>query len=218
MGNEFCIEENNALDRIIESRRSVRLFKKEKPNKKMIEDIINAGLWSPFAGLAVSLEEDFRKFYVISGGDEKLIKLNEIIKIHLRKYLEEFKKEMKENSFVKDKGKNYFKTLSVMVQDGLQGLIDAPCIIIVAEKKGIPAVEKQSLAHVIENMWLKTTSLNLGLRLISAIEGLTESREFCELLGVKYGEYAFNACIIGYPENESEKGRRPNVESVTTWL
>lgn len=87
-----------------------------------------------------------------------------------------------------------------------------------SRKKGIPAVEKQSLAHVIENMWLKTTSLNLGLRLISAIEGLTESREFCELLGVKYGEYAFNACIIGYPENESEKGRRPNVESVTTWL
>jgi len=135
MGNEFCIEENNALDRIIESRRSVRLFKKEQPNKKTIEDIINAGLWSPYARLAVSLEEDFRKFYVISGGDKKLIKLNEIIKNHLKKHLEEFKKEMKGNSFVKDKGKNYFKILSVMVQDGLQGLIDAPCVIIVAEKK-----------------------------------------------------------------------------------
>jgi len=84
MGN-FSLEESRVLDTIIESRRSVCLFKKEQPNKEMIEAIINAGLWSPFAGLSVSLEDNFRKFYVICGGHEKLIKLNEIIKIHIKK-------------------------------------------------------------------------------------------------------------------------------------
>jgi nitroreductase len=218
MGNKFLVEESKVLDRIIESRRSIRLFKEEKPNKEIITDIINAGLWGPYAGLAVSSKEDFRKFYVINGGDGKLIKLNEIIKTYLKGFLQGFEKEMKENSFVKENGVNYYKMLSGMVQGGLRGLLDAPCLIIIAEKKGIPSVEKQSLAHVIENMWLKTVSLNLGLRLISVIEGLTESKEFCELLGLDYGEYAFNGCIIGYPENDPAQGKRPNVESVITWL
>ena len=31
-----------------------------------------------------------------------------------------------------------------------------------------------------------------------------------------YGEYAFNGCIIGYPENEHIQGKRPIVEDVIT--
>lgn len=215
---KFNREESNVLDRIILNRRSVRLFKKEQPDKEMIEAIINAGLWGPYAGLAVSSKEDFRKFYVIPGGSDKLVKLNEIIKAFSKYILDNFEKQMQENSFVNEKGQNYHKVLERIQQTGLPGLAEAPCVIIVAEKKGMPPAEKQSLAHVIENMWLKTTSLNLGLRLISVIEGLTESKEFCELLGVNYGEYAFNGCIIGYPENEPSQGERPDLENVIKWL
>ena len=57
-----------------------------------------------------------------------------------------------------------------------------------------------------------------GFRLIYVIGGLTESKNICELLGVNYVEYAFNGCIIGYPENEPIQGKRPNTESVITWL
>ncbi|MFL0194169.1 nitroreductase family protein [Clostridium sp. WILCCON 0269] len=218
MYNEFSVEESKILDKIIEMRRSVRLFKKELPSKEIVEAIVNAGLWGPYAGLVGPLDKDFRKFYVTLGEDEKLIKLNEIIKKYLKGFLENFEKEMQENLFIREKGKNYHKVLSGMVHGGLPGLIEAPCIIIVAEKRGIPPVEKQSLAHVMENMWLKAASLNLGFRLISVIEGLTESKEFCELLDVNYGEYAFNGCIIGYPENEHTQGKRPILEDVITWL
>jgi len=36
---------------------------------------------------------------------------------------------MQENSFVRENGGNYFKILSGMVQDGVRGLIYAPCCI-----------------------------------------------------------------------------------------
>ena len=122
MGNKFSIEESKVLDKIIKGRRSVRLFRKEQPNKELIQAIINAGLWGPFAGLAVSSKEEFRKFYVISGGDEKLIKLNEIIKSYLVGFLDSYTKEMQENLFVRQHGENYYKMLSGMVKDGLRGL------------------------------------------------------------------------------------------------
>src|SRR5665647_302111 len=44
----------------------------------------------------------------------------------------------------------------------------APEFIVVSEKKGFPAVEQQSLAHCLENMWLKATSLDLGFQLVSS--------------------------------------------------
>lgn len=97
-------------------------------------------------------------------------------------------------------------------------MIDAPCLIIVAEKKGFPPAEKQSLAHVMENMWLKSVSLNLGFRLLSIFENLNESKEFCEILGAEYGKYAFNGCIIGYPQNSPNEGKRAKLEEVVYWL
>ncbi len=45
---------------------------------------------------------------------------------------------------------------------GIPGVSTAPYFIIIAELRGIPPAEQESLAHVLENMWLKTTALNLG--------------------------------------------------------
>ncbi|MGD0953085.1 MAG: hypothetical protein ABR985_11955 [Methanotrichaceae archaeon] len=33
---------------------------------------------------------------------------------------------------------------------------------VVAERKSFPPVEQQSLAHCLQNMWLKATALGLG--------------------------------------------------------
>ena len=44
----------------------------------------------------------------------------------------------------------------------------APEFIVVAEKKGFSAVEQQSLAHCLENMWLKATALNPGFQFVSS--------------------------------------------------
>lgn len=57
--------------------------------------------------------------------------------------------------------------------------------------------EAQSLACVIQNMWLKATALNSGLQIISAVSDLEESAVLADLTGLSPGDYAFEACQIG---------------------
>ena len=47
------------------------------------------------------------------------------------------------------------KRLEMIANKGIPGLRTAPYFIVVAEIRGIPPAELQSLAHVVENMWLK---------------------------------------------------------------
>lgn len=74
------------------------------------------------------------------------------------------------------------------------GIGTAPYFIVVAEKKGFPAVEQQSLAHCLENMWLKATALDLGFQLVSATAQMADNPSFCEILGIYPGEWALNGC------------------------
>ena len=108
--------------------------------------------------------------------------------------------------------------LSITSQTGLPGFLDAPCFIIIAEQKGIPPVEKQSLAHAMQNMWLKATALGLGFRLISMIENLSESKEFNALLGLPYGKFAFNGCFVGFSAVDPPKRNEIPLENVVTWF
>jgi Nitroreductase len=219
MSNQFTFSDSQLLEKIIEYRRSVRQFRTDLPGRELITSIINAGLWAPYAGLAVNGGEDFRKFYVITSEKGFILeRINDIIKEFSKGMLIQFEKTIEENTFVKEHGANFNKRLLGMTQGGVAGLTQAPCLIIVSEKKGIPSAEKQSLAHVMENMWLKATSLNLGFRLLSAFESLGDNKEFCDVLGVEYGKYAFNACIIGFALNDVSIGKRPKIEDVVKWL
>lgn len=218
MSRQFTASESRILDDIIKNRRSVRQFKKDPLTEELITTILTAGLWAPYAALAVSTSYDFRQFYVIPQGSEKLVRINDTIKEFSKGLLNQFEQQMNANPFVRENGKNFYQRLMTVVQEGVSGLIYAPCLIIVAEKKGFPPAEKQSLAHVMENMWLKSVSLNLGFRLLSIFENLNESKEFCEILGAEYGKYAFNGCIIGYPQNSPNEGKRAKLEEVVYWL
>jgi len=142
MGRQFTENESMVLDSIILNRRSVRSFKKDPLSKEIITPILNAGLWAPFAGLAVSLNDEFRKFYVIPGGSEILVRINDTIKEFSKGMLVQFEKQMKENPFIQEKGHNFHMRLTGMVNGGAIGLLEAPCLIIVAEKKGMPPAEK----------------------------------------------------------------------------
>lgn len=55
----------------------------------------------------------------------------------------------------------FAKLLNNINQHGIPGLETAPYYIIIAEKKGFPPVEKQSIAHAMENMWLMARHLGL---------------------------------------------------------
>jgi nitroreductase len=214
----FNEESNKALDSIIENRRSVRAFKPDIPSKDLIEKIVHAGLWAPYAMLAVGDTQDFRRFFVMQGNSPSLKKVSDCVQEQSRIFLEQMKKTFEEKPFLREKTGRFVNFISSMAENGAPSILNAPCLIIIAEHKGMPAVEKQSLAHVVQNMWLKATALGLGLQLISMIESLGENKGLCDLLGLKLGECAFNGCIVGYAAQPPQAGKRPDDERVTLWL
>ena len=56
---------SDALDDILKARRSVRMFGKMQPDKRDINQIIQAGLIAPFASIPAKGKTDFRKIIVI---------------------------------------------------------------------------------------------------------------------------------------------------------
>jgi nitroreductase len=211
-------ELSKTLRAVVEQRRTVREFKPDIPSKEAINEIVHAGLWAPYAGLAITKEKDFRRFFIIQNGNTIMNSINELIKEQSKVSLAQMEKTFSEKPFLKEKAKGYLNRVTTMAERGFDALLTAPCLIIVGEQKGIPPSEKQSLAHVIQNMWLITTALGLGFRLISVIESLSENKDFCELLGVELGDYAFTGCIVGFALKEPEAGKRPREEEITKWL
>ena len=213
--NKECID---IFDNIIESRRSIRFFKDEVPPKEYIEDIIKAGLFAPYAAQAVGEDNYFRKFIVISKNSPKMKKVAEIAKNRVKVMSEQLNAQMEKNLYLKEKGKSFSKILDLFADKGVLGIGTAPYYIVVAEKKGFPPVEQQSLAHCLQNMWLKATSLNLGFHLVSATAQMGEDEDFCKILGINHGEFGLNGCAVGYPKEIPPKASRPAVDEVTMWI
>lgn len=209
---------NNAFDKILKTRRSIRFFRDESPPKELIEDIISAGLFAPYAGLAMENEEYFRKFIVIPRNTRAMEKITEITKNKMKVKSEAFKSEMDKNPYLKEKGVAFSKRLELFADKGVLGIGTAPYYIVVAEKKGFPPVQQQSLAHCLENMWLKATSLNLGFHLVSATAQMAEDEDFSRILGIKFGEYEINGCAIGYPKENLPESSRPETKEVISWI
>ena len=211
-------EANKWLDNVIEHRTTVRSFKADIPDRESIEAIIHAGLWAPYAGIAITDEKDFRRFFVIQNGNFLLSKIAELLQQQAKVALREMETRFAVQPLLREKGKAYMSRVSDMANKGFPDLLKAPSLIIVAEQKGIPPAERQSLAHVVQNMWLKATALGIGLRLVSAIERLSENNDFCSLLGVSLGEFAFTGCIIGFAAEEPRARKRPKDKEVTRWM
>jgi nitroreductase len=218
MSNSFSEQDIGVLDRIIETRRSVRSFKGDAPSDSMIRAIVHTGVYAPYAALAVGDTLDFRRFFVFRKGTKNLSIMNEIIKKATKESLERLEKEIEDKPYLREKSAKYIQRLSSIPQSGFPGMTDVPCFIVVAERRGIPSVEKQSLAHVMQNMWLKATALGLGFQLVSVVENLTENQEFSRLLRLPFGEFAFNGCIIGYAAQEPAARKAISEDRVITWL
>ena len=215
---EMSKEANRWLDNVVENRRTVRSFKTGVPNRETVEAIIHAGLWAPYAGIAIRDENDYRRFFVIQNGNPLLSKISGLLQQQAKGSLQEMKARFAEKPLLKERGKAYMSRVSDMAERGFPDLLNAPCLLVIAEQKGIPRAERQSLAHVVQNMWLKATALGIGLRLVSAIERLSENDDFCGLFGVNVGEFAFTACIIGFSAEEPRARKRPDDRAVTRWM
>jgi nitroreductase len=198
------------LDEIILERRTVRAFASAIPPEDQIRSILKAGLHAPYAALAAQGNDDYRRFIVVSGQSEASKAIKELVKKHTDKFSKIIPVL---NIFLKNKiGEAFRKRL----QTDLMGV--APWYIFVAEPKGFPPASLKSIAHCMENMWLKATELGLGFRLISVFESMGKNEELCRLLSLKKGAYELNCCAIGYPLAKPENSVRPDINKITTWI
>jgi nitroreductase len=177
-------EHSAVLDVIIRARRSVRAFSSAPPGQEAIEAIIQAGLLAPFGALAVAGKPDFRKVFVIRNSSASMEAAANILKNRMAKQADELEKKVGSVPFVQN--------LKRIGQQGVSGVGSAPYFVVVGERKGMPPVAAQSLSYCLQNMWLKATSLGIGLQLISATTQMDSDPDFCKLLGIPAGEYAFD--------------------------
>ena len=216
---KYSLDERNLIfDEIIKSRHSIRAFKDEKPPKEVVEDIIEAGMLAPYAAAAVGDRKDFRRFFVFEKGSKSIETLAFLMKNKAKEGVQHFEGLIKEKPVMKSKFQHYLNRLKMIIDKGVPGVTTAPYFIIVAELRGIPPAEQESLAHVLENMWLKTTALNLGFQLISLTMQMAEDEELMKLLELPVGEFALNGCAIGYPKIIPKPTPRPNTRKATKWM
>ena len=212
--SDIDIEKNRILDEIIVNRRTIREFKPDVPPKELIEEILQAGLQAPFAPIAVIGEKYFRRFYILKQGEsrESMDKIAEI----MQKRVKIVSDSLSGQANIIPKSEEFLKILKDIVDNGYK--FRSPYLIIIAEKEGFPPVAQLSLAHCLENMWLKATALGLGFRLISILSELSKDPDFCQFIGIKPGEYALNGCAIGYAKTVPPKVERPLLNEITKWI
>jgi nitroreductase len=124
--------------------------------------------------------------------------------------------------FMRQKMQPFSNKLNAVSENGIPSLHEAAHFIIVVEKKrvppGFPPIEKQSIAHVMQNMWLTTTNLGLGFQLISETSILSQNARFLKLLGLSRGNYVIDGCVKGFPKTIPESKKEINIDDYATWI
>jgi nitroreductase len=211
------VECNKIIDQIIASRRSIRKFKLKVPPKELIEQVLQAGLLAPYSGIGVS-RDDFRRFIVIPRESKATAQVAAIFKRMAESSRKQLEEQMKQDEFTKTHAGPFLERLKVMGERGVPNIGKAPYYIVVAEQRGIPRVEQRSLAHCLQNMWLKASALGLGLQLLSVTAQLDNDKEFCDLIKIPVGEFALDGCLVGYPDIKPGLPKRPDLSQITQWL
>lgn len=206
------------LDEILASRRSVRIFKQSFPPKEDIEKILKAGMQAPYAAQAVGENEIYRRFFVFENGTEPMKTAAELMRKKAEEGLKHFQRILEEQPLIKPRVAPFMEKLQLFTDKGVLGVGTAPYFVVVAEVRGIPPVEQESIAHCLENMWLKATELGLGFHLVSLTSQMSEDEEFFKLLGLPKGPYGINGCAIGYPAQELSEVVRQDSKELTKWI
>ena len=211
------VECNKFIDQVIESRRSIRKFKAEAPPRDLIEQILQAGLLAPYAAASVS-REDFRRFIVIPRESKTTAQIAAIMKRRAESWSKEMENQMQLDEFTNQRAGPFLERLKLAGEHGMPNIGKAPYYIVVAEQRGIPRVEHLSLAHCLQNMWLKAAALGLGLQLLSVTQELENDKEFCDLIKIPMDEFALDGCLVGYPDMKPSIPKRPSLNQVTEWI
>lgn len=220
MCTEVFEQRNVALDQILAERRSHRVFRPEFPSDDDIRRILHAGLLAPFAAAAVGTSEDyFRRFFVLKQGSKSLDAAIPLVVAGVTRMADELERAMENDPRLRAQAGQFARRLAQFRKAGIvPGVGTAPYYIVAAERKGFPPVELQSLAHCMENMWLKATALGLGFQIVSITSRMSSDPAFCGLLGIEPGSWELMGCAVGYSADELSPSIRPPVDDVTRWL
>jgi len=218
MIRRFDEKANRILDEIIEARRTIRAFAEEAPPREEIERLIRAGFLAPYAALAVAGRPDFRRIVVLEKGTPAREEAARLVQLRAQKMLGNMNRARGGAPLEGDREYAYLSRLKMLAENGHPSLAKAPFYIVVAEYQGVPAAGLQSLAHVLENMWLKATALGMAFQLISVTEAMAQDEAFVRLLGLPVGEYVLDGCAVGYPAADPPPAPRPDMASGVKWL
>lgn len=215
------MQKNEILDEIIVSRRTVRNFLTDVPSEELVREVIRAGLYAPYARAAVESFKDgyFRRFFVVRNGTGSMSSVSSMINRMVRVKSAQLERQSKADPALEEKSRSWAKRLKWFQDLGhVPGVTTAPYLIVIAEHRGIPDLGQRSLAHCLENMWLKATSLGLAFQIISMVSDMGDDSEFCDLLKLAPGEWDLMGCSLGYAKKAPGRSKRPSEEEVTTWL
>lgn len=213
-------QKNMYVDLVLAERRSYRMFTQEVPSPDDIHRILHAGLLAPYAAATVgSPKEYFRRFFVMKNGSKSMKSVIPLVMHEVNAMAGEIEQQMEMSPELRAQAVPFVQRLGRIKQLGtVPGIGTAPFYLIAAEKRGFPSIGLQSLAHCMENMWLKATALGLGFQLVSITSQMSDNPEFCKILGINPGEWDLMGCAVGYPQEELSPSIRPPVDDLTRWL
>jgi len=206
------------FEEILAARRSTRSFTPAMPAREQIEQILRAGLLAPHATYPAAPEGvSFRRFSVVTGS-ALIAQIDALIMRRAVSLLAKFKGLIESNPALREQGLAHLKRIEMISQQGVLIPGGVSCYIVAAEARCLPPVQQETLAHVLENMWLQATALGLGFRLISITAEMAAEAEFCELLDLPCSEFGINGCAVGYPTRPLPPYPQPDVNAVTRWF
>jgi nitroreductase len=196
------------------------MFRTEFCSDEEIRRILHAGLLAPFAAAAVGNSHDyFRRFFVMRKGSKSMNAAIPLVMRQIQKMGSDLEAGMAKDPALRASAAGFARRLDMFQEKGvIPGIGTAPFYIVVAERRGYPPVELQSLAHCLENMWLKATALDLGFQIVSVTAEMSSDPAFCAILGLPPEKWALMGCAVGYAADELSPSIRPPVEDVTVWL
>lgn len=220
MCTDISVQKNVFLDQVLAERRSHRMFRQDFCSEDEIRRILHAGLLAPFSAGTVGGSHDyFRRFFILRKGSRSMNAAIPLVMQQIKKMAADLETASKKDPSLQAKAAGFTRRLGLIQDTGsIPGIGTAPFYIVVAERREYPPVALQSLAHCMENMWLKATALGLGFQLVSVTSEMSSDPAFCAILGIPPAAWDLMGCAVGYPAHELSPSIRPPIEDVAVWL
>jgi nitroreductase len=207
------------LSDIIRARRSIRSFTSAPPPAEAVKEILQAAIFAPYGRATTGLPlEEVRKIFVFTQGTESMKRARDILYTEIGHVARKVKIFTLLFPFLKKKMGPFSARISTVAKDGIPGLGEGAFYIVVAVRKGFPPMEKQTLAHTMQNMWLTATAHGLGFQLVSVTGTMSKNKEFMQLLGLEPGDYELDGCVVGMPKTAPEPREERLLENFVTWV